>query len=65
MIVVLAKAIPGGEMYLKQITRRGSLEETPFWSDAARFHSKQAALEATQLHPDLRNSTEWKVVPIT
>lgn len=65
MIVVLAKAVPGGEVYLKQINRRGAVEEVAFWNDAAKFHSKQAAREAAQLHADLRNSDEWKPAEIT
>lgn len=65
MIYVLAKTDGGGEVYFKGGRRHGGVECVAFWSDAARFHDPTAALECANTHPELRNSAEWRVVPIT
>lgn len=55
----------GAEVYFKGARRHGGLELVAFWNDAARFSSKDSALECAATHPDLRNSEVWKPVQIT
>lgn len=47
------------------LNEHGKLERSPFRADAYKFRESYAALCCAETHEELRDSTEWRLVPLT
>jgi hypothetical protein len=47
------------------LDRDGHLERSAFRADAYKFRDSHAALSCAETHDELRESTSWKLTPLT